>query len=397
MRRFARTAAALFALVAAAGPARADGLEPRIVGGGPSGESEYPFVVSLQVREPALGGTGGPAHGRHICGGSLIDRRWVVTAAHCVSGLAGPAVLDVVVGPTSLTSGSGLSRRVAQIVVHPGFRGIGSAPDVAMIRLATPADGVEPIEPVRAGERDLWEPGDAAAVIGWGTTAEGGDPADALQAVDVEFQSDDTMASPGVYGPDFMAAHMVGAGPLAGGKDACQGDSGGPLFVRAGDRPRLAGIVSWGEGCAQAGKPGVYSRVGEGPTRAFIDSLIPVNVAGRRVFEGGTAHIPVTLGRPSTAPVTVEFATLSGTAVAGRDFVAEAGAVEIPPGVTEGSIPVTIIGDRVVEGPETFTLAVGSATNPVVTRTAATITIVDDDRPAAVATGRRAGSPNGVR
>jgi secreted trypsin-like serine protease len=69
---------------------------------------------------------------------------------------------------------------------------------------------------------------------------------------------------------------MLCAGYPQGGTDTCQGDSGGPLLVRALDgSARLVGATSFGDGCAQPGKPGVYARVAEGPIRAFVQRFVP--------------------------------------------------------------------------------------------------------------------------
>jgi secreted trypsin-like serine protease len=82
------------------------------------------------------------------------------------------------------------------------------------------------------------------------------------------------MTAADAYGDSFRPSDMVGAGPMKGGSDACFGDSGGPLLVGRGSTLRQVGIVSFGLGCGRPGHPGVYSRLGEGRVRTFVDSLV---------------------------------------------------------------------------------------------------------------------------
>jgi trypsin len=111
--------------------------------------------------------------------------------------------------------------------------------------------------------------GTTLSVAGWGTTSSGGNslPVNLLK-VDVPVISRATCNSD--YGSGRVTSAMFCAGLTQGGKDSCQGDSGGPI-VNAGSRVQL-GVVSWGEGCAAAGAPGVYSNLGSSTLASFIAS-----------------------------------------------------------------------------------------------------------------------------
>jgi hypothetical protein len=98
--------------------------------------------------------------------------------------------------------------------------------------------------------------------------------------VPIESDADCAKAYPDGLGASasgsFDARSMLCAGYPQGGTDTCQGDSGGPLLATALDGSlRLVGATSFGDGCAQPGKPGVYARVAEGPIRAFVARFVP--------------------------------------------------------------------------------------------------------------------------
>jgi len=274
MSRFVRPRVAASLVLAACvlplRPVVAAGPPPEgVIGGAPAPAGRYPFMASLQAVT-----AGGAA--AHFCGGSLVDRYWVLTAAHCVHAPA-PARFRVVVGATRLSAGDGEVRRPAEVRIDPDYDGDAThGADIALVRLSSAIDDITTLEAVRPSERSRWEAGDPATVIGWGVTGETSTvPSDELRSVRVAIQADAEMASPNAYGDAFLASDMIGAGRTAGGADACFGDSGGPLVIGGGSTLRQVGIVSFGAGCGRPGHPGVFSRLGEGRVRAFADSVIP--------------------------------------------------------------------------------------------------------------------------
>jgi trypsin len=224
-------------------PARNDS-SPNIIGGAPATDDQYPWVVALaDAAEPSY----------NYCGGSLIEEDLVLTAAHCT---AGDAPGDVLVRHGSVDITETETYAVADIHVAEGYDEATLAHDWSLIKLAEPVPGAEPIELAATDPAD-WG---TLEVAGWGVD-EAGQAPNELQFVEVPHISDEECAA--AYGTSFHADSMLCAGDLEnGGVDACQGDSGGPLMWTGGGRAVQVGVVSWGEGCAEPGRPGVYANVG---------------------------------------------------------------------------------------------------------------------------------------
>lgn len=241
--------------------------DPRIIGGEPAGVGEYPFMVALLL-EPR----GGTDSDKQYCGASLIASRWVLTAAHCVDFVGSPADVSVVAARTHLDSTEGERRAVKAFYIHPDWNPNALSPDVALIELRQPINGVAPIRLAGAGDDGFEAPGTPLTVIGWGNTDMRTNKAsfpDELREVVVPAVSDADCTS--VYKSFLIAATMLCAGE--GGVDSCQGDSGGPLFATVDGIRIQMGIVSWGVGCAKNHFPGVYSEVNSPTIRSFIMSI----------------------------------------------------------------------------------------------------------------------------
>jgi trypsin len=307
MRRRARLSAlgavaALALLVPATASAQDKGtVQPKIVGGSPVSISQYPWQAAVAWSPSKVSGT---AHDRQFCGGSLLTSRIVITAAHCVfdtdpdcfgltCGTLHPVCnavtdpppgdgtcrldaddVDAVLGRTQLSQPGGAEVSVIGTSLRsnyePNFQGDGVPRfDVGYLVLSQ-ASSQPPIKIARTDEAGLWAPGSPVDISGWGLRGESAaDTEDSLRATTVNIVDDPSCSA--AYGSDFDPGTMVCA--AAAGRDTCSGDSGGPLQASIGAGSyRLVGITGWGEGCAEPGFPGVYTRVADPAMAALVQS-----------------------------------------------------------------------------------------------------------------------------
>ncbi|XP_062514658.1 CUB and sushi domain-containing protein 2-like isoform X2 [Corticium candelabrum] len=231
----------------------------RIVGGDDADPGEWPWQVMLER-----------AQGDVWCGGSLLSERTIVTAAHCLqkSEESPFSSLIVRVGahkrqPPSLVEQIGV---IDDVVIHPNYRPDTYDSDIALIHLKEPirvSAYARPICLPHNRTNSFQQPGTTGIVTGWGKLGGSGNRfSNVLQEVSVPIVSTSICNEARSHG-GAVTDNMLCAGLVEGGRDACVADSGGPLVVRSqiDGKYILTGITSWGVGCGEPHKYGVYTKV----------------------------------------------------------------------------------------------------------------------------------------
>uniref|UniRef100_A0A3Q2QV05 Peptidase S1 domain-containing protein n=1 Tax=Fundulus heteroclitus TaxID=8078 RepID=A0A3Q2QV05_FUNHE len=261
-------------------------LNTRIVGGEEAPPGSWPWQVSLHIYN-------------HICGGSLINDQWVMTAAQCI-----PSLVTVYLGRQSQegSNPNEVVRKAAQIIIHPDYNPGTSNNDIALLKLSQPVNFTSYISPVcLAASNSTFSSGVNTWITGWGNI---GTPLPSPQnLMELEVPVVENSQCNSSYGGNIITDSMICAGLQEGGKDSCQGDSGGPMVSKQCGRWIQAGIESFGRGCAEPNIPEVYTRVSQ--YESWINGVINGNQPGFISFKSsGTASctIPPTNQAIAIAP-----------------------------------------------------------------------------------------------
>ncbi|XP_054615682.1 trypsin-3-like isoform X2 [Dunckerocampus dactyliophorus] len=268
----------------------------RIVGGQDATPGAAPWQVSIH------------RNNFHTCGGSLINNLWVLSAAHCFPSPMITSNLLIYLGRQSQLGNNNdneVERQVAEVIPHEDYSPVNNDNDVALVRLTEPVDFTDFIRPICLAAQDSDIPvGTDFIVTGWGTIASGVPLPfpQTLQEVSVPVVSNADCNE--AYG--IITSNMICAGLMEGGRDSCQGDSGGPMVSQSDTdsnetRHVQAGIVSFGEGCALAERPGVYARVSQYQT--WISDRVTGPQPGFITFRASTTTSPPTSGVFLLAPL----------------------------------------------------------------------------------------------
>ncbi|XP_039736267.1 serine protease 38 [Pteropus medius] len=225
-------------------------MQGKIVGGVDAPEKKWPWQVSVHYA------------GLHVCGGSIINEYWILSAAHCFGRDKDSEAFDMYVGLVDLKVAGNHTQwfEVNKVILHHTYElyhPVGG--DVALVQLKSPIVFSDSVLPVCIASPNMNFQNISCWATGWGLISQKGDTSDYLQEVQLPLIP--FALCQVFYGHTYLLPDMMCAGDPGNLKTMCEGDSGGPLVCEFNHIWVQIGIVSWGRGCMFPMYPAVYARV----------------------------------------------------------------------------------------------------------------------------------------
>ncbi|XP_045336282.1 serine protease 38 [Leopardus geoffroyi] len=226
-------------------------IQGKIVGGVDVPERKWPWQVSVHYA------------GFHVCGGSIIDEYWILSAAHCFQREKNTEAFDMYVGLVDLRVAGNHTQwfEVNKVIIHPTYEvyhPIGG--DIALVQLKSRIVFSDSVLPVCVAPPDVNLQNVICWATGWGVISQQGHTSDKLQEAQMPLISLPLCQL--LYGHlSYIMMDMLCAGDIKNMKTVCEGDSGGPLVCEFNHTWLQVGVVSWGRGCTYPMYPAVYARV----------------------------------------------------------------------------------------------------------------------------------------
>ncbi|XP_051016542.1 serine protease 52-like [Acomys russatus] len=220
-----------------------------IMGGEPANITQFPWHVGIMH------------YGNHLCGGTILNEWWILTASHCFD-QTNNSNLVIIHGKDDLNSTKLVYDKVNKLITHPKYDDLLLDNDIALLLLESPLNlSINSRVPICISEVSDLVAWSNCWVVGWGVTNTSSpkDKSAKLRKVQVELFRTDWCS----LVVSLVTKNMLCAGSRTARKDACQGDSGGGLFCNKKKNITTwyqVGIVSWGMGCGQ-NLPGIYTKV----------------------------------------------------------------------------------------------------------------------------------------
>ncbi|XP_073673777.1 chymotrypsin B-like [Garra rufa] len=207
-------------------------------------DNVWPWQVSIQT-----------STGEHGCGGTLISKNWILTAAHCLDQSGN---YSVVLGQYDRLNDKNIQvMEIAKVITHPRYNTqLELNNDIALLKLSSPVQMTSQVSPICLPSSFTFRPGTRCVTTGWGATESVSNPR-FLQEATVPIVSQAQCRR--VWGRNSITDAIICAG--ASGASSCNGDSGGPLMCKSSRLWYQVGIVSWGHEECFTDRPVVYTRV----------------------------------------------------------------------------------------------------------------------------------------